>query len=52
VRGRRIATLVDNEHHGAGRYTFSYRAATASGVYFLRLVTGGEQHSRKIVLLK
>jgi hypothetical protein len=52
VRGRRIATLVDNEHHGAGRYTFSYRAATASGVYFLRLVTGGEQHSHKIVLLK
>jgi hypothetical protein len=52
VAVRRIATLLDGERRAAGRYSLQYNATTSSGVYFLKLTSGGESTVRKIVLLK
>lgn len=52
VSGTRVATLLDNEHRAAGRHSLRYQAATASGVYFMKLVSGGQSTVRKLVLLK
>jgi len=52
VSGRRVATLIAGEHREAGRYSVSYTATGASGVYFARLQTADGEVARKIVLLK
>jgi hypothetical protein len=52
VGGRLVETLIDGEVRAANRYSISYRANVASGVYFLRLTTGGEEVATKMVLLK
>jgi flagellar hook assembly protein FlgD len=57
VRGARVATLVDGPQP-AGTKSVLWNArddrghALASGVYLCRLVAGGEQQTRKLVLLK
>jgi hypothetical protein len=57
VAGRHVATLIDGER-SAGFRTASWNGKddrgtdAASGVYFCRLVAGGEVLSRKIVLLR
>jgi serine protease AprX len=57
VRGSLVATLVD-EMQPAGSQSVQWHArdrqgnALASGVYLCRLVASGEQHTRKLVLLK
>lgn len=57
VRGALVATLVD-EVRAPGSGSFVWNAkdrrgnALASGVYLCRLIAGGEQQSRKLVLLK
>ncbi len=50
--GRRVATLLDGEYRSAGRYSLTYNATGASGVYFARLRTTRGNVTRKIVLLK
>jgi hypothetical protein len=52
VHGRLIGTLLDGEHREPNRYSVSYQAQVASGVYFVRLVTAGEEVARKMVVLK
>jgi len=57
VTGRRVATLVDDTlPSGVHRAIWNGRGETgeqaASGVYFYRLMAGGEMVSRKMVLLK
>jgi hypothetical protein len=52
VAGRRVATLIDGENRPVGRYSLTYHATGASGVYFARLRTAGGEVTRKIVLLK
>jgi hypothetical protein len=52
VAGHRVATLVDNEHRKTGRYSVTYNAAGASGVYFARLRTAAGDVTRKMVVLK
>ncbi len=57
VTGRRVATLVDDTlEGGVHRAVWNGRGDTgeqvASGVYFYRLMAGGEMVSRKMVLLK
>ncbi|MCD4829104.1 MAG: T9SS type A sorting domain-containing protein [Candidatus Cloacimonetes bacterium] len=52
IRGRRVATLVD-EYLQAGEHAITWTAAgCASGVYFTRLEAAGETHTRKMLLLK
>lgn len=57
VSGRRVAVLVD-QFKSAGKYRAVWNGVdseghpAASGVYFVRLVSGGRSFSRKIVLLK
>ena len=51
VTGRLVETLVD-KHHSAGRHSLRYTPSSSSGVYFLRLFSGAESTSRKLVLLK
>lgn len=57
LRGRRVRSLVEGELD-AGLHTLEWAGrddrgrAVASGVYFLRLVTRGEQRQQKMVLVK
>lgn len=52
VRGRRVATLVD-ESKMTGRHSVLWDAATMpSGVYFYRIEAGDAIETRKMVLLK
>ena len=57
VNGRKIAQLV-NEHMSAGWHSTTWKGrtesgeATASGVYWYRVSTAGQDVSKKIVLLK
>ncbi len=57
VNGRRVRTLVD-EHLTPGEYESMWDGRevggrrVAAGVYFVRLLAGGEDHSRKIVVLE
>jgi len=52
IRGRLVATLVDNVQP-AGRHVARWDAAGhASGVYFYRLRSDGVDETRKLVLLK
>ena len=54
-RGRRIASVFEGER-GPGEWAFSWDGrdarghAAASGFYFLRLLSGGVQDSRRVVL--
>jgi TctA family transporter len=50
--GREVALLVDGfQVPGEHRVTFDARRL-ASGIYFYRLIAGGQALSRKLVLLK
>ena len=56
VLGQRVATLV-NEEQSAGFHAAAWDAtnaagqAVAAGVYMYRLTAGGEQHTRRMVLV-
>ena len=51
--GRRVATLIDREHHTAQEHSLSYRPVDLpSGVYFVRMQTGSARMVQKIVLVK
>lgn len=50
--GRLVETLVDGELRTAGSHVVDYRARGSSGVYFVRVDTGGESVTTKVVLLK
>jgi hypothetical protein len=52
VHGRLVETLIDGEHRTPNHYSLSYQANVASGVYFVRLVTPGQEVARKMVVLK
>ena len=55
--GQAVKTLVDNQFQNAGRYTLQWDATNnsgqplSSGVYFYRIVAGGEYQSHKKMLL-
>ena len=56
VLGQRVATLVDEErpagfHAAAWDATNAAGQAVAAGVYMYRLTAGGEQHTRRMVLI-
>jgi hypothetical protein len=51
VAGHRVATLVDG-FVPAGTHELSWSPDVASGVYFARLVQGGDSVSRKLVMVK
>ena len=56
VLGQRVATLVDEErlagfHAAAWDATDAAGQAVAAGVYMYRLTAGGEQHTRRMVLI-
>ena len=56
VLGQRVATLVDAErsagfHAAAWDATNAAGQAVAAGVYMYRLTAGGEQHTRRMVLI-
>ena len=52
VSGRRIATLVDG-YQPAGSYSVSWNATgQSSGVYFYRLVVGGVEERKRLILVK
>ena len=56
VLGQRVATLVDEErpagfHAVAWDATNAAGQAVAAGVYMYRLIAGGEQHTRRMVLI-
>ena len=57
VLGQRVATLVNEEHSRAGFHAAVWDAtnaagqAVAAGVYMYRLIAGGEQHTRRMVLV-
>jgi hypothetical protein len=57
--GQVVKTLVDNQFQNAGRYTLQWDATNnsgqplSSGVYFYRIIAGGEfQSYKKMLLLK
>jgi hypothetical protein len=57
--GQVVKTLVDNQFQNAGRYTLQWDATNnsgqplSSGVYFYRIVAGGDyQNHKKMLLLK
>lgn len=57
--GQVVKTLVDNQFQNAGRYTLQWDATNnsgqplSSGVYFYRIIAGGEfQSHKKMLLLK
>ena len=57
--GQVVRSLVSNEFQNAGRYTLQWDATNdggqplSSGVYFYRIVAGGEfQSHKKMLLLK
>ncbi len=52
VTGHQVDTLMNGEYRAAGRHAVRYVSQRASGVYFVKLTTGGETATRKIVLLK
>jgi flagellar hook assembly protein FlgD len=57
LRGRRVATLVDDEmpagyHVVVGDGTDHRGRSMASGVYILRLVTTGQAVTRKMLLMQ
>jgi len=55
--GQAVRTLVDNQFQNAGRYTLQWDATNnsgqplSSGVYFYRIIAGGEYQSHKKMLL-
>ncbi|MDZ4182391.1 MAG: T9SS type A sorting domain-containing protein [Candidatus Cloacimonadaceae bacterium] len=52
IRGRKLATLVD-ESKAAGDHIFEWDAGNlASGIYFYRILSGGKSSTRKMILLK
>jgi hypothetical protein len=57
IRGRKVRTLVSSQKR-SGNYTVSWNGrdesgrSLPSGVYFYRLVTGGETLTRKMILAK
>ena len=47
-----VDVLVRDEFRSAGPHVFTYEPSVSSGVYFLRLESGGETAMRKLGLLK
>ena len=57
VKGRRVATLVDNHYpSGMSQLVWDGRGDTVgelpSGVYFVKLVSNGHESVRKVVMRK
>ncbi|MBN2037297.1 MAG: T9SS type A sorting domain-containing protein [Chitinispirillaceae bacterium] len=48
LRGREVATLINNERLTAGSYTRTWNTGAASGVYFCRLQAGSAMLTKKI----
>ena len=52
LRGREVARLAEG-FHPAGAYQVTWHAGDMpSGLYFVRLISGGEQRTRRITLVK
>jgi hypothetical protein len=58
LRGRLVTTLLDNSPYTAGRHEFVWDGTddtgvqAASGVYIVRMLSGGEQHTGRVTLIK
>ena len=52
VSGRLVDVVIDSEHRPAGSHRVHYEPDLSTGIYFVRLVSGGSQHVARIVLLK
>jgi hypothetical protein len=53
VLGRRVAMLAEGRKQAAGWHRLRWNAERlASGVYFVRLTTDGEQRTRKVVVVR
>ncbi|MFH1366644.1 MAG: T9SS type A sorting domain-containing protein [Patescibacteria group bacterium] len=52
VNGGLVKTLINHEQRETGQYRFAYQHQGASGVYFLRLSSGAEIKTQKIVVLR
>jgi hypothetical protein len=52
IAGREVKTLADAEYEPGSYQVTLDGAGLASGVYFCRMVSGGFEESRKLVLLK
>jgi hypothetical protein len=50
--GKLVETLVSHEYREPNEYRIEYRPRGASGVYFVRLDSGGQIRNAKLVLLK
>jgi hypothetical protein len=52
VRGRRVATLLDQEI-GEGRYTIAWKAnSVGPGVYFMRMTTTESEHTARVLVVR
>ena len=53
VTGRKIATLINNQHYNAGLYKYTLQAQDLpSGIYFYQLEVNRQTQIRKMILLK
>jgi hypothetical protein len=53
--GRMVATIINNETHGPGRYTHKLNASErnlAAGVYYFSLQAGDQNVKRKMILIQ
>ena len=52
VQGKLVRTLVNNERREPKQYEITFRPEKASGVYFVRLESGGQVKTMKVVMIK
>jgi len=55
MRGREVATLIDNKYYTMGNYSLTFNASqygVPSGVYFYKLVSGEFTDTKKMMLIK
>jgi len=49
--GEKVASLMNNTLQEAGSHTFNYTLATP-GIYFLRLISGNESFTKKVLIIE